>query len=286
MRAAVEDVHHRHRQQVRVGAADVAVERQVRAVRGGPGDGERDAEDRVGAELGLVGRAVELEHRLVDQPLVVGLEALDRRGDVLDDGLDGLLHALAEVALAAVAQLDRLEGAGGRAAGHRGAGERAVVEGDLDLDGGVAARVEDLAGADSCDGCHGVAPGGGKRTGSSSLDRPDGDSREQSRAGPAPTGTGRAPVREVRSNRRVQRPPAAAAGPSWPKVHLREHWSTRRVGRAGTLDGGRAMSLHCPRWWMQSRDPRWSSRLRSNRVETSPTHCTLRVAGGSGSDSG
>ncbi len=61
VRAAVEDVHHRHRQQVGVGAADVAEQRQVGGLGGGPGDGERDAEDRVGAELGLVGGAVELE---------------------------------------------------------------------------------------------------------------------------------------------------------------------------------------------------------------------------------
>ena len=160
VRAAVEDVHHRHRQQVRVGTADVAVERQVGAVGGGLGDGERDAEDRVGAELGLVGGGVEVEHRLVDEPLVVGLEAEDRRRDRLDDALHGLLHALAEVALAAVAQLDGLERAGGGAARDRCPGEGAVVEGDLDLDGGVAAGVEDLAGADSCDGGHGCAPGG------------------------------------------------------------------------------------------------------------------------------
>ena len=37
MRAAVEDVHHRHRQQVGVGAADVAVERQRRPSRPRPG---------------------------------------------------------------------------------------------------------------------------------------------------------------------------------------------------------------------------------------------------------
>ena len=83
VRAAVEDVHHRHRQQVGVRPADVAVERQAGGVGGGAGDGERDAEDRVGAELGLVGRAVELDHRLVDEPLVVGVEALDGRADRL-----------------------------------------------------------------------------------------------------------------------------------------------------------------------------------------------------------
>ena len=57
VRAAVEDVHHRHRQQVGVGPADVAVERQPGRLGRGLGDGERGAEDRVGAQVGLVGRA-------------------------------------------------------------------------------------------------------------------------------------------------------------------------------------------------------------------------------------
>ena len=163
VRAAVDDVHHRHRQQVRVGAADVAVEREPGRVGRGPGDGERDAEDRVGAQLGLVGGAVGVEHRLVDEPLVVGVEPLDRGAEGLDHRVDGGLDALAEVAVAAVAQLDRLERAGGRATGDGRAGEGPVVEEHLDLDGGVAARVEDLAGADSFDGCHGWgAPGSGK----------------------------------------------------------------------------------------------------------------------------
>ena len=104
--------------------------------------------------LALLGVRVELEHRLVDDPLVVGGEALDGRADLLDHRVDGLADALAEVAVPAVAQLDRLEGAGGGAAGHHRPGERSVVEEDLDLDGGVAARVEDLAGADGFDGCH------------------------------------------------------------------------------------------------------------------------------------
>ena len=139
-----------------VGAADVAEQRQAGRLGGGLRRGERDAEDRVGAELGLVGGAVEVEHRLVDEALVVGVEADDRAGDRVDDAGDGLLHALAEVALAAVAQLDGLEGAGGGAAGHGRATERAVLEEDLHLDGGVAARVEDLAGADCSDDRHGV----------------------------------------------------------------------------------------------------------------------------------
>ena len=158
VRATVEDVHHRHREQVGVGPADVAVQRQPGRLGRGLGDGERGAEDRVGAQVGLVGRRVELVHHLVDLALVVGTHALDGRADLLDHRVDGLLHALAEVAIAAVAQLDRLELAGRRAARHGGAAERAVVEQHLDLDGGVAARVEDLAGADCFDGCHVSAP--------------------------------------------------------------------------------------------------------------------------------
>ena len=43
--------------------------------------------------------------------------------------------------LVAVTTLDGLEGAGGGAGGDRGAGERAVVEQDLHLDGGVSSAV-------------------------------------------------------------------------------------------------------------------------------------------------
>ena len=158
VRPAVEDVHHRHRQQVGVGATDVAEQREGRGLGGGVGDRERDSEDGVCAELGLVGRRVEVEHRLVEESLLVGFEALDRRCDGLEDALDGANRALAEVAVAAVAQFDGLECARGRAAGDRGPAERAVVEGDLDLDSWVSARVQDFARVDGFDGGHGHAP--------------------------------------------------------------------------------------------------------------------------------
>ncbi len=155
--AAVEDVHHRHGQQVRVGPADVAEQRQVGRVRGGAGDGERDPEDGVGADLLLGGAAVDGEHLGVDEPLLAGLEAEELGPELVDDGVDGLLDALAEVAaLVAVAPLDGLEGAGRRTARNRRPGEGAVVEGDLDLDRGVAARVEDLASAYCLDAGHAV----------------------------------------------------------------------------------------------------------------------------------
>ena len=99
--------------------------------------------------------------RLVDQPLLARLEADQRGTDLVEHREHGLLDTLAAVALlVAVAQLDRLERSGAGAAGDGRAGDRAVVERDLDLDGGVAARVEDLAGSDGVDARHGGAPSG------------------------------------------------------------------------------------------------------------------------------
>ena len=49
--AAVENVHHRHRQDVGVAAADIAVQRQVDGRGGGLGHGQRNAKNGVGAEL-------------------------------------------------------------------------------------------------------------------------------------------------------------------------------------------------------------------------------------------
>src|SRR5690242_11490601 len=119
------------------------------------GHGERDAEDGVGAEVLLVGRAVQGRHLRVDEALLARVEADEPRVDLLDDRVDGLLDALAEVAaLVAVPALGRLEGARGGAGRDGRTGERAVVEADLDLDGGVAARVQDLAGANLLNAGH------------------------------------------------------------------------------------------------------------------------------------
>ena len=54
VRAAVQDVHHRHGQHARAVAAEVAVERQARLRRGRLGDREGHAQDRVRAEARLV----------------------------------------------------------------------------------------------------------------------------------------------------------------------------------------------------------------------------------------
>ena len=148
MGAAVEDVHHGDRQDVGVRAAEVLVKRQAGGLGGGLGHGDGHAEDGVGAELGLVGRAVEGDEEAVDSALVLGVEGFgDLGANVFVDGRYRALNSLAQVACGvAVAPLDGLECAGGRAGGHAGPSAGAVLELNLDLDGGISAGVKDLAG--------------------------------------------------------------------------------------------------------------------------------------------
>ena len=138
-----------------VRSAQVLVERKVGRVSGSVSGGQGDTEDGVGAQLALVVRAVELDHDLVDDALLAGVAAEHLLGDLLVDVLNSLENALAGVALlVAVAQLNGLELTGRRAGGNRSAGLGAV-EDHLDLNGRVAAGVEDLTGFDEFDGCHG-----------------------------------------------------------------------------------------------------------------------------------
>ncbi len=143
--AAVQDVEHRHRQQVRVHAAKVAVERLAAAGSGRPGDGQRDAEDGVRAEPRLGLGAVERREGLVEAALVASATADDGLLDLLVHVGDGLANALAAEALRlGVAQLDRLARPRRRAGRNAGPTTGAVGQDGVDLDRRIASRVEDL----------------------------------------------------------------------------------------------------------------------------------------------
>jgi hypothetical protein len=157
--AAVDDVHHRNRQDVCVRAADVAEQFELGGLRGGLGHGERDTKDGVGPDPALVRGAVQIDQLLVDDPLLDGVIPDQCRPDLFEYGLDGLQHALAEVAArVSVTEFDRLVLAGGRAGWDRSTGQRPVVEGHFHLHRGVAPGVEDFACADQFDGRHRAHP--------------------------------------------------------------------------------------------------------------------------------
>ena len=156
--AAVDDVHHRHRHLHRPRAAEVAVERQARLLGGGLGHRHRHREQRIGAEARLVFGAVELDQRLIDEGLLLRIKTDDRLGDLAIDVFDRPRHALAEVARGiAVTQFDGFARTGRGARGHGGAPHHARLEQDVAFDGGVAARIENLAGDDIDNGAHGCS---------------------------------------------------------------------------------------------------------------------------------
>src|SRR5690606_39473237 len=126
VRNAVDDVHHRHRQRhVRlVDGGDVLTQRLLLRGGHGVGGGQRNAQQRVGAQAALVLGAVQVDQSAVQALLVGGVEAGQGLGDGAVDVGHRVLHALAQVAgLVAVAQLHRFLGAGGGAGRNRGAAE-------------------------------------------------------------------------------------------------------------------------------------------------------------------
>src|SRR5690606_11132432 len=96
----------------------------------------------------------EFDHRLVDGEVVERIQPLDFLEDHGVDVVDGLGHALAVVERTAIAELDRLVGTGRGTRGNRRAAEAPVMQHHIDIDGGIAAAVIDLAALDMDDGGH------------------------------------------------------------------------------------------------------------------------------------
>ena len=147
--AAVEDVHHRDGQAVAADAAQEAVQRDIQAGGRRAGAGDGDSQDGIGAQVALVLGAVGFDHRSVDG---VNIGSVHAQQGVVDDGIDvfdRLLHALAQIAgLVAVAQLEGLKFARGRAAGGHAAADGAVDQRHFRFNGGVSAGVKNLAADD------------------------------------------------------------------------------------------------------------------------------------------
>ena len=155
---AVDDVHHRHGQHMRANPADIAIERQPARIGSGLRRRQTDAQQRIRPEPRLVRRPVERNHRRVDLALILGIKAGQFVGDLAIDGRDRLFDAFAhEAGLVAVTQFNRFIGPCRRARGYGGAAKTAVLQQDIDLNGGVSPAVDDLAGVNVENGGHGLA---------------------------------------------------------------------------------------------------------------------------------
>jgi hypothetical protein len=160
--AAVENVHHGNRQQVRIDAADISIKRQSHRVRRGLCGCKADSQDRVRSKAALVLSSVEGDHRLVEPDLVFGVEPDDLVCDLAVNCGDGLSDALAAPsALVSVPHLDRLVSASRSARRNSGPAHASILQGNIDFDSGIAPAVENLARVDIDDRSHGFPSCGG-----------------------------------------------------------------------------------------------------------------------------
>lgn len=126
---------------------DVGVERNALSSSTGLSNSQGNTEDGVGTEVGLVGGTIELDEESINGGLVLDVDVLldQGGGDLLVDVGNGLEDTLAEPAgLVTVTELASLVLAGGSTRGNNGAVKTGLSD-DIDLDGGVTARVVDLA---------------------------------------------------------------------------------------------------------------------------------------------
>ncbi len=155
MRAAVEDIQHGSGQNAGVDAAEIAVERNLQRLRHGASGGHGDGKDGVGAELAFVGRAVQRDHGLVDEPLIGRVHAFQfGRNHGFHVG-HGLQYAFAEeVAFVAIAEFHGFVLAGGSTRRHNCAAQSAALENHISFHGRIAARVKNFARANGNDLSH------------------------------------------------------------------------------------------------------------------------------------
>ena len=146
MRAAVDNVQHRHGQRERAITADALVQRLTLALRCGACRCHRHAQYRVGTKFALIRRAIYLDQQVVQRYLVQRGHSQDGRLDVLVDILDGLEHTAPSKARGvAVAQFQRLVRARARAGRNERPPDGAVRQRDIHLDRRVAPRIEDFS---------------------------------------------------------------------------------------------------------------------------------------------
>ena len=144
--AAVQNVHHRNRQTCAGNAAQETIQRNIQCSCCCSCSSDGNCQDRICAQLGLVLCAVCCDHCLVHSVQVRGIHASD---SLVNDGVDVfncLGHALAQITcLVAVTQFQRLEFAGGCAAGCSTSCGSTVNQSHFRLNGRVSSGIQNFS---------------------------------------------------------------------------------------------------------------------------------------------
>jgi hypothetical protein len=146
MRAAIDDVHHRDRQEVGGDAAQVAIERSTLRCCPCAGSGHGNGEDGIGSEAALVRCTVEGDHSAIDFGLLDGIFAVQGLGNLAVDVGDRLEGAFAEIAaFVAIPQFHGFVLSGGCAGRHCRSSHTSVDQINICFHGRIPARIENLS---------------------------------------------------------------------------------------------------------------------------------------------
>ena len=145
MRAAIQNVHHRHRQNFRILASEITKERLFFRGRGGVRGCERNSKQRVRAEIFFIRRPIEFDDLFVERGLLGCIKPDERARDRLVHIAHCFGHAFAAIAfLIAIAQFPRFVFPGARAARNGGAAKSAALQMHVYFNRRVAARIENF----------------------------------------------------------------------------------------------------------------------------------------------
>ena len=155
MRAAIDDVHHRRRQNAGIGSTHISVEGHSRALGSSFCKCHGDAQNRIRAEAGLVFRSIQIDHQHVDHALFGCVQTSQFVEDFTIHGVNGLQHALAEITrLVPITLFMGLIRTRRSARRDCRAAERAIFQRHINFDGWVASAIQDFPGMDVDDLAH------------------------------------------------------------------------------------------------------------------------------------
>jgi len=142
MRAAVQNIHHRHWQNARTGSAQITKERKVCRRRSRVRGCKRHTEQRVCAQIFFVGRTIQLDQLGIDFFLRAGVKSPEGIGNSPVHIPDRFEDAFAAITLLiAIPQFPCFMLTRAGTTRHGCSSERATFQSHIDFNGGIAARI-------------------------------------------------------------------------------------------------------------------------------------------------
>src|SRR5690606_8884196 len=79
--SSIDNIHHGHGQNVRVGPTYIPVQRHTKFIGSGFGSGQRNTQDSVGSQPGFIVGAIEFDHQIIEITLVTDFGTDQSSGD-------------------------------------------------------------------------------------------------------------------------------------------------------------------------------------------------------------